>query len=135
MHERFKTGGPLPNSVGALADLYAEVRELRLAMQKATDDVKARETEIHGMILATLRESPDSGGAGERYRVQMVKKTFFTPKDWPSLHAWIAQHGMFELLQKRLADKAVAELFDKYQQLPPGVEQTEVDALSFSKIE
>lgn len=134
MHERFKLGGPNPESLGGMTDLYAEVRDLRLAMQKATDEVKARETELYKMILAALSESPDTGAAGARYRVQMVKKTFTNAKDWPALHAFIQQHGLFELLQKRLSDKAVQDLFDQYGQLPPGVEQTEVDSLSFSKI-
>lgn len=134
MHERFTVGGPVPNSIGALADLYSETRELRLAMQKAVDEVKARETEIHKMILGALAESPDNGAAGEKYRVQLVKKTFYGAKDWPALHAWIQQNGMFELLQKRLSDTAVKELHEAYNQLPPGVEQTEVDALSFSKV-
>lgn len=134
MHERFNVGGPLPNSLGAMADLYAEVRDLRLAMQKATDEVKARETEVQKLLLSALLESPDSGAAGDKYRVQLVKKTHFNAKDWPVLHDWIRQNGMFELLQKRLSETAVKELYEQYNQLPPGVEQTEVDGLSFSKV-
>ena len=135
MDERFTLGGPLPNSVGALADLYSEVRDLRLAMQKATDEVKAREIEVHKMILGTLIESPDNGAAGEKCRVQLVRKTHFNPKDWPALHGWIQRNGAFELLQKRLSTPAVKELYEKYEQLPPGIEKAEVDDLSFSKVE
>ena len=39
MHEKFTKGGPVPNSIGAL---YSEVRELRLAMEKAVNEVKDR---------------------------------------------------------------------------------------------
>lgn len=134
MDERFKKGGPLPNSVGAMADLYADVRELRLVMQKATDEVHARETEVRGLILAALQESPDSGAAGDKQRVQLVKKQRMNATDWPALHAFIAQYGMFELLQKRLSDTAVKEIKEKYNQLPPGVEEVEYDDLSFSKV-
>ena len=140
MHEKFTKGGPVPNSIGALADLYSEVRELRLAMEKAANAVKDRETEIHKMIMAALLESPDSGAAGEKYRVQLVKKTFHSAKDWTAFHAYIRANGMFELLQKRISDTALKELVEQartggYENwLPPGVEASEIDALSFSKV-
>jgi hypothetical protein len=140
MNEAYKAGGPLPNSIGAMADLYADVRDLRLGMEKAADAVKERETEIHKMILSALLESPDSGAAGEKYRVQLVKKTFYNAKDWPAFHAFVRENGMFELLQKRLSDTAVKDLMEQAEAaghkgwVPPGVEKAELDALSFSKV-
>jgi len=140
MHERFQKGGPIPNSVGAMADLYSEVRDLRLAMQKATNEVKERETEVHKMILNALVESPDNGAAGEKYRVQLVKKTFHTAKDWASFHAYVRENGSFELLQKRLSETALKDLLEQAAAagypdwLPPGIEKAELDALSFSKV-
>ena len=140
MHEKFTKGGPVPNSIGALADLYSEVRELRLAMDKAAEAVQDREIEIHKMIVNALSESPDSGASGERYRVQAVKKTVYTAKDWELFHAYVREQGSFELLQKRLSDTALKELLEQAKTagfpdwLPPGVETTEMDALSFSKV-
>lgn len=134
MDERFVKGGPLPNSVGAQADLYAVVRDLRLQMQKAVDEVKERETEIYNVIMSTLKESADSGAAGQNYRVQLVTKQRQNVKDWPAFHAFVRQYDLFEMLQKRLADKAVEEFTEKYQQLPPGVESVDVPTLSFNKV-
>ena len=134
MDERYQKGGPLPNSMGAQADLYAEVRELRLGMQKMVDEVKERETEIYNVILAALKESADTGAAGERYRVQMVSKTRLNAKDWNTTFEFIRTNNLFELLQRRLNDKAVRDLFDQYGQYPPGVEAVEVETLSFNKI-
>lgn len=134
MDERYTKGGPLPSNIGAMADLYKDVETLRLSMQKAVDAVKEREVEIKGVILSALQESADTGAAGEKYRVQLVHKTRVNAKDWPALWAFIRQNDMFELLQKRLADKAVADLYEQYKQYPPGVEATEVPELSFNKI-
>lgn len=134
MDERFVKGGPLPNSIGAQADLYAEVRELRLKMQKATDEVKDRETEIHNAILSALSESTDTGASGAHHRVQLVTKTRQHVKDWPSLFAFIRQYDLFDLLQKRLSDTAAREFVDTYKQPLPGVEDVEVPTLSFNKI-
>lgn len=134
MHERFKEGGPLAASVGDLADLYAEVRTLRLEMQKATDAVKARETEIWKAIMATLQESPDTGASGQTYRVQLVEKTVYPVKNWDAFWPWVAEHKQYQLMQKRANDAALRELFEAYNQLPPGVEESKFDSLSFSKI-
>lgn len=134
MDERFVKGGPLPNSIGAQADLYAEVRDLRLKMQKATDEVKSRETEIHDFILSALSESTDTGASGKTYRVQLVTKVRQHVKDWPTLWGFIREHGMFELLQKRLSETAAKEFTDTYKQPLPGVEDVEVPTLSFNKV-
>lgn len=134
MHERFEKGGPLPESIGALADLYGEARELRLGMQKVTDAVKDREVEIYKAIMAALEESPDSGASGQHYRVQLVDKDVFSATDWQALHSWIAQFQQWQLLQKRLLDSAVKEMFEEYGQLPPGIDKKTIPNLSFSKV-
>lgn len=130
----FTKGAELPTGIGALADLYAEVREQRLAMEKEAEGVKARETEIHNVILSALSESSDTGASGKKYRVQLVNKTRQHVKDWPSLFGFIRQYDLFDLLQKRLSDKAAAEFVETYKQPLPGVENVDVPTLSFNKI-
>ena len=112
----------------------AEVREQRLAMEKEAEGVKARETEIHNVILSALSESSDTGASGKKYRVQLVNKTRQHVKDWPSLFSFIRQYDLFDLLQKRLSDKAAAEFVETYKQPLPGVENVDVPTLSFNKI-
>ena len=135
MEPKFIKGGPLPNSIGALADFYAEVRALRLAMSKATEEVHARETEVYNTILSWLSESPDTGGAGEQYRVQLVKKIRNQVADWPAVWAFIREHNAFELLQRRLSEPAIKELAEQGCLVIPGVTKAEVFELSFSKIQ
>lgn len=134
MDEKFTKGGPIPVGVGSQADLYAEVRDLRLQMQKATDEVKARETEIYNTILSYLTESTDTGAAGKTHRVQLVTKKRQHVKDWPTVWGFIRQNNLFELLQKRLSDTAAKEFEDTHHQPVPGVETVEVQELSFNKI-
>lgn len=132
--ERFNKGGPMPKSVGACADLYTEVRELRLAMDKAVKAVKERETEIYNMILSTLQESPDSGAAGDTTSVRMTEKEVFHAKSWDQIFPWVASKNQFQLLGKSLNNKAIRELYEEYGQLPPGVERDEIEQLSFTKV-
>lgn len=130
----FKKGDPLPNSLGALADVYADVRQRRLDMEKAAERVKERETELFNIALNYLKSSADTGASGERYRVQKVSKPVQNVKDWDAFYAFVKKHDAFEMLQKRLSDKSVLEWKDTNGAFPDGVEQREIDTLSFTKV-
>lgn len=130
---RLVKGGPIPTTVGAMADEYSIVREARLAADKAAEAIKGRETEIYNTILSTLNESADTGASGKLYRVQRIEKKFQRVKDWTAFHQWIRENDRFDLLQKRIADKAVNELVEEGTTLP-GVEEEDVPTLSFNKV-
>lgn len=133
--DKFRKGSEVPSTIGALADEYADVRQRRLDLDKEAAAVKEREMEIHNYILSALAESTDTGASGKHHRVQLVMKERFNAADWPTLHKHIQQTGMFELLQKRLADTAVKEYREVNNGvLPDGVQAVEVPTLSFSKV-
>jgi len=133
MDLKFEQGSPLPPAIGLCADLYAEVRELRLAMQKHVDNVKARETEVREHIIDNLSKSLDSGAAGLRYRAQIVMKEHPSLKDWDAFTSYVAANRWFDLLQKRLSDKAVMDLMDDGV-VVPGVEKFNAKEVSITKI-
>jgi hypothetical protein len=126
-------GAPLPTSIGRCADLYKEVQTHRLAMQKETDAVKARESEIKEHIINNLSKSEDTGAAGLKYRAQIVTKEVPRIDDWGVMTSWIRKHDRFDLLQKRLSDKAVMDLAADGQNVP-GVAFVLVPDVSITKI-
>lgn len=126
-------GDALPKSLGLCADEFHRVKEIRLAMDKIVEGVKARETEIQEHLIANLSKSDDTGVAGLRYRAQVSTKKIPKVADWPSFHAYIAKSGAFDLLQKRLSDKAVMDRIDDGVALP-GVETMKVPTISITKI-
>ena len=76
-----------------------------------------------------------------RYRAQRTEKT--VPKirhdddnpgvGWPQLWAYIAQTNRFDLMQKRLSDKAIKDMWDADEDVP-GVERMIVPDVSITKI-
>lgn len=128
----------MPTSMGRCADLYHDVRDLRLAMEKEVERIKARETEVQEHIIANLSKGSDTGAAGLRYRAQIVNKDVVKVSDerggWQALWAYIAKHNRFDLLQKRLGDKAVAEWMEVNKALLPGTETMKVPTVSITKI-
>ena len=141
--EILKVGAPLPTSMGRCADLYHDVRELRLAMEKEVAEIQARETEIKGYIIDNLSKGEDTGAAGLRYRAQVVSKRqpiiaavsdVYPEGGWGALCSWIRKHDRFDMLQKRLSDKAVMDFADQEERVVPGTEIMNVKNLSVTKI-
>jgi hypothetical protein len=126
-------GGPMPKSIGRVADLYSDVRALRLAMDKEVETVKARESELRDYIITNLSKSDDTGAAGLRYRAQIVSKDVPRPADWKKIHDYIQDTGRFDLLQKRLGEKAVMDMVADNQTIP-GIEIISVPDVSITKI-
>lgn len=128
-----EVGGPIPRSIGRVADLYHDIRDLRLSMEKDVDKVKARESELKEYMIANLSKSDDTGASGLRYRAQIVSKDVPRAADWPKVHKFIQETGRFDLLQKRLGEKAVMDMVADNQTIP-GIEIVKVPDVSVTKI-
>jgi hypothetical protein len=126
-------GDPMPESIGRCADEYSSVRALRLAMEKIVEGVKARETEIQDHIINNLSASADTGASGLKYRAQIVKKDAVHIKDWAAFTNYILENDRFDLLQKRLSDKAALDLFADGVDVP-GLEKMKVPKVSITKV-
>ena len=133
MKQEYVAGNPLPEAIGPCADLYAEVRDLRLAMQKHVDAVKARETEIREHIINNLSKSDNTGAAGKRYRAQVVTKLKPALRSWEDFTAFVVKAGRFDLLQKRIADRAVLDILEEGGDVP-GIERFNAVDVSITKI-
>lgn len=134
--EIFKVGAALPASIGRCADLYHDVREMRLAMEKEVEEVKARETEIQEHIIGMLSVGEDTGAAGLRYRAQVVVKRKPRLADWPIFWTWIRKNDYLGMVQRRINEKALEEwLADNPDRgAAPGTEMVQVKSLSVTKI-
>jgi hypothetical protein len=135
-----KVGAPMPPSIGRCADLYHDVREIRLAMEKEVAEVKARETEIQEHIINTLGASDDTGAAGLRYRAQIVKdrkpRISEDKGGWPIFWTWIRKNDFSNMVQRRINEKALEEyMADNPERTDiPGCEMVQVKKLSITKI-
>lgn len=106
-------------------------------MEKEVEVVKARETEIQEHIIDNLSKGADTGASGLRYRAQVLQVTKPVVQDdkggWQALWAYIAKTQRFDLLQKRLGEAAIADMWEKGETVP-GVGRAHVPKLSVTKI-
>jgi hypothetical protein len=135
---RLAKGSPMPATLGRVADEYYEIREIRLAMKAETDAVEEREKELRAYLIDNLSKSAaaggDSGAAGMHHRAQVTTKTVYSAVDWPSFHKWVAANDRFDMLQKRLSDKAVTDWIEQNKLLLPGLQVVYVPEVSITKL-
>ena len=134
MTDYLKLGSPMPASIGRCADLYNDVRTLRLSMAKEVETMQARESEIKNYMIENLSKSVDTGAAGLRYRAQIVTKRKFNIADWGVLTAWIRKNDRFDLIQHRLSDTAAKDFEETEGRPVPGTEAVNVPDVSITKI-
>lgn len=134
MTDYLKLGSPMPASIGRCADLYSDVRTLRLSMAKEVEAMQARESEIKTYIIDNLSKSADTGAAGQRYRAQIVTKRKFNISDWGILTSWIKKNDRFDMIQHRLSDTAAKDFEEVEGRTVPGTEAVNVPDVSITKI-
>ena len=134
MIDYLKLGSPMPASIGRCADLYNDVRTLRLSMAKEVETMQARESEIKNHMIDNLSKSADTGAAGQRYRAQIVTKRKFNIADWGILTAWIRKNDRFDMIQHRLSDTAAKDFEEAEGRPVPGTEAVNVPDVSITKI-
>lgn len=131
----FREDAEPPASLGACVDLYHEVKELRLQMEKQlAGGVKALENALKEHLIANLSKSDDTGIAGRRYRAQVVTARKVKVVEWGILHSWIRKNDRFDMLQKRLVDTAASDWIDQEKRILPGCEIINIPDLSVRKI-
>lgn len=114
----YEFGDPLPKTLGVCADHLKEVESLRLAMQKEVDAVKKRENELRDHIINNLSVSDDTGAVGKKYIAQIKTEDKPTVNDWEEFYDFIFAEDRPDMLQKRLNESAIKEMWEDDQKVP-----------------
>lgn len=136
--DRFDLECPIPDDLGEVVGEYHDVRQLRLAMDKEVERVKARESQLREHLIHELdnpkRKTTGVSGLTHRAQVNKKRKPKVKENGWSKVFDWIADHDRFDMLQKRLAEKAVMDYYEETGKMPPGLETILVPELSVTKI-
>ena len=129
-----KVKGPtFPKTLGECADALYTARQNRLALQRQLDEMGAYETALREHIINTLPKSKQEGAQGALARVTVVRKEVPQVKDWQAFYAYVSKHKAWELMQRRVSEKAIAERLEGGVKLP-GVEIFHAVTLSVNKV-
>lgn len=123
----------LPKTMGACADLLYSTRQRRLAVQRQVEALEAEESLLREHIIKTLPKSDASGVAGRLARVTVVTNPVPQVKDWARFYAYVKKTGRFDLMQRRVATKAIGDMLEAGDRVP-GVEVFKAVTVSINKV-
>jgi hypothetical protein len=84
-------------------------RSARLAIEKQADALKKQEDQIRASLveLFRLHNQSEVMELSDGRGVYITQERKYVVKDWPTVYAYIKEHGCPDILQKRLTDSQV----------------------------
>jgi len=116
----------VPKHLADCADMLYEKREERLQVQKVVDALAKEEGVLREHIIANLPKSNASGISGKVATARIETKMIPQVEDREALQAYIKKTGRFDLLQGRLSESAVLEMWADNKKVPGVVSFTAV---------
>jgi hypothetical protein len=108
----------VPETAAACADLLYTTRQKRLEIQKQVDELANQETQIKEALIEALPKGEALGVSGRIARVSLITKEVPQVDDWESVYTYIKRHNAWDLMQRRLNNKAVAERWADKKAIP-----------------
>lgn len=108
----------LPKNLAECADMLYQKRIDRLAAQKIVDAIAKEESLLREKIIAELPKSKASGISGKVANATIETKEVPIVQDRTALNTYIKKTGRFDLLQNRLSESAVLEMWADKKKVP-----------------
>ena len=135
MSEEAKIYKPVTDAqaMGELADEWWTLRASRLAIEKEVARIREQESRAKSALLQSLTENKVTSVGGQKVRVTHVVKDKPSVNDWEEVYSYIRETGSFDILQRRIGERAVKDRWDDGVKIP-GIESYPIDEISYSKM-
>lgn len=113
-------------SVDRLVAAYIKMRDKRAELlreyEEADGEVKAQMEAVEGRLLDLCKEIGADTLGSKHGKVMRTVKTRYWTSDWDSMHKFILEHKMPELLERRISQTTLKQLLEENPDLmPPGL--------------
>lgn len=123
----------VPKTMGACVDLLVQIREKKAELNKMIRELEEDESMLKGHLQSRAELEQTSGFSGKTHNLTFVKDNIPQVADWDALYAYIVKKKAFHLLQKRLAEASIKEIWAE-NKVVPGVQAFEVVKTSIKKL-
>lgn len=110
--------GKKPITIGAAIDKIWLMRENKKALEAQVKKVEAEIKEVEETIFELLDAQDTRKGEGKKASVSINESVVATVEDWDALWPYIAKNKYFHLVQKRVSDPGMRELWDMGKKVP-----------------
>ena len=134
--QRKKQATRLPNKVGGLLDRRWFLKKQKEVLEAALNEVKDEIETVEAALFLKYKIQDVSGARGTHCQASISTLVVPTAEDWSKIYTHILKGkgpARFDLLQKRLAVKAVKERWDDNVTVP-GVGRFEKQRLSVTAL-
>ena len=122
-----------PKTMGACADAYFKLTLRKSEAQKVVDAIDDEIAAFKKHIIDNLPKSEATGVSGKLANVIVTTKDIPKVDDWEAFYKHVKKTGNFFLLQKRLSDAAIKDIWESNKEVP-GVGHFSVTSLSLKKL-
>jgi acetyl-CoA carboxylase alpha subunit len=127
----------IPKTLAACADRVYAIKAEKANISKKLEALQEEESILREHLIDNLPKSEATGVAGKVARATVKNKVVPQVKDWDALYGHIVKSykknpGVFSLLQRRVGEAAVKEIWDSGKEVP-GVSASQVPVLSVVK--
>jgi seryl-tRNA synthetase len=123
----------LPRTLGACADELYELKQERSQLNQQLAKLDERRKELEQHLVDQLSAQDAKGISGELVKASIVVERVGTAKDWGKIYAYVKRNGAFHLLQRRLSNTALREIWEAGKKVP-GVEIFNHKKVSLAKV-
>lgn len=101
-----------------LLDAWGAARVRRLAEQKKVDELEDKEKKLKAQVIAAIKTSKLTSAKGQKYGANYKEKHIPTAGNWAEIYKWIAANDAFDILHKRLTEKAIEARWEEGVEIP-----------------
>lgn len=110
-----------PIAIGPAIDMLNDLREAKRKLEAQVKEIEIEYADIEERLMAKLEAEGSTKGSGRNASASITSNVVGNVTDWDQFYAFIAKKKFFHLMQRRLSDAAVRELFEQGMKVP-GVE-------------
>ena len=105
-------------TTGAIIDQLWAAREEKRNLESQVKEVEQTIKEIEEMLMTRLDAEGMDKATGKKASVSITTSVVADVQDWDLLYPYIAKNKFWHLLQKRVSDPSVRELWDAGKKVP-----------------
>lgn len=105
-------------TMGSSIDSLWAKREEKRSVEAKVKVIEAEIAAIEESLMERMDKEETTKSQGTKASVSITQATVANVEDWEAFHSYIAKNKYFHLLQKRVSDPAVRELWDAGKKVP-----------------
>lgn len=123
-------------TIGELLTAKADLHDRRDELNSLLSEVNKGIAEADDAIIARLAETGTTKAANDRLSVSITKKwrATYDPEKWDAIVRSLVDAGYGHVIQRRMTDAKVLEMFDNGVALPDGLRLEAFDDLSHRRV-